>query len=293
MRYPLDSISLEQRFGENQVDYSQFGLIGHHGLDFTAVIGTPVYAPEDGVIERSANGVNDKYTGRFAAGETITMVGSYEHWFMHLSRRLVQPGQRVSKGQLIGHTGNTGFSTGPHLHWGVRPLSPNINNGFRGFIDPVTVMQPNNQGVVMNQEAGTELYRTALFREPESAAAASQWNGQAPAHALRAVRGAEWQTVRSKVQAFDTLQQQVAELSTRPTKAELQNIVSTLTTERDKVASLEKQLAEEKAKPPVVKEVEKEVIKEVEKPTTWTKVKEFVLDQLYKLVVAITSKRSK
>ena len=129
----------------------------------------------------------------------------------------------------------------------------------------------------MNQEAGTELYRTALFREPESTAGASQWNGQTPAQALRAVRGAEWQAIKGRLQAYDALQAKVAELSARPTKDELQAVVQTANTERDKVAVLEKALAKEKAKPPTKIEVvvEKEVIKEVE-PSWLTRVREAI-----------------
>ena len=112
-------------------------------------------------------------------------------------------------------------------------------------------IRPKSKGDIMNQEAGTEMYRTALHREAESTAGASQWNGQTPAAALRAVRGAEWQIIDNKLKAYDTLQAQVAELSTRPTKDELQAVVQTANSERDKVAVLESQLAEEKAKPPV------------------------------------------
>ena len=116
-----------------------------------------------------------------------------------------------------------------------------------GWLRPKNVIT----GEVMNQEAGAEMYRTALHREAESAAGASQWNGQSPAAALRAVRGAEWQIIDNKLKAYDTLQAQVAELSSRPTKDELQAVIQTLNTAKDTAASLEAQLAAEKAKPPV------------------------------------------
>lgn len=122
-------------------------------------------------------------------------------------------------------------------------------------------IRPKSKGDIMNTEAGTELYRTALFREPESTAGASQWNGQSPAQALRAVRGAEWQSIKGRLDAYATLQAQVAELSSRPTKADLEAVVQTANQERDKIAVLETALAEEKAKPPTKIEVvvEKEV----------------------------------
>ena len=118
-------------------------------------------------------------------------------------------------------------------------------------------------GDTMNQEAGTELYRTALFREPESVAGASQWNGQTPAHALRAVRGAEWQSVKARLEAYPKLEQAIRDLETA--------------------------LANEKNKPPQVVEkiVEKivtknvEIIKEIERiveiePSWVVKVRDFI-----------------
>lgn len=122
---------------------------------------------------------------------------------------------------------------------------------FRPTLGWYRPKQVTTQGDTMNQEAGTEMYRTVLHREPESAAGASQWNGQTPAAALRAVRGAEWQILDNKLKAYDTLQAQVAELSNRPTKAEYETLVSTINAAKDTAASLEAQLAAEKAKPPV------------------------------------------
>jgi len=144
MRFPLDHIEVTQPFASTEIDYSSFGLKGHHGTDFQAATPLPVYAVESGTVEFSQNGVTDKYTGRFAAGEIIVINGEYESWYMHLSNRAVPVGARVSEGQLIGYTGNTGFTTGPHLHLGIRPLSPDINNGYRGFIDFEKVVKGGN-----------------------------------------------------------------------------------------------------------------------------------------------------
>lgn len=143
MRRPIDlknGVSIGQPFGAKEFDYSPYGLVGHHGQDYPSPVGQPIYAPESGTILQSANGVTDPKSGRFAAGETIIMSGKYEHWLMHLSKREVKAGDTVKEGQLIGYSGNTGLSTGPHLHWGTRPLNPNMNNGYRGFIDPSIVL---------------------------------------------------------------------------------------------------------------------------------------------------------
>ncbi len=84
----------------------------HKGVDFGLRSGTPIIAPADGVVTRVAYQRN-------GAGKYIKIKhGSrYETVYMHLSRQLVRTGQRVRKGQRIAYSGNTGRSTGPHLHY--------------------------------------------------------------------------------------------------------------------------------------------------------------------------------
>lgn len=107
---------------------------------------------------------------------------------------------------------------------------------------------PKPQGVVMDTNAGKELYRTGLHREAENDSAASQWNGRTPADALSVLRTApEWQMTDTKVKGYDSLSKQVSELSSRPTKEELQKVVDSLKTTQDKVVELEAQVATEKA----------------------------------------------
>ena len=90
----------------------------HEGLDVSKTTGTAVYAPADGVI---------------AWSDTDTAYGEYVRtyhaqlgvcfFFAHLSQRLVARGEHVQAGQLIGRTGNTGNSSGPHLHAEVRAMT--------------------------------------------------------------------------------------------------------------------------------------------------------------------------
>ena len=86
----------------------------HRGVDLRAHYGSPILAPADGVVV---------YTGRKTAyGNMIVVVhgGGVATVYGHLWKFAVQPYQRVRKGQLLGYTGDTGFSTGPHLHFEVR-----------------------------------------------------------------------------------------------------------------------------------------------------------------------------
>lgn len=97
----------------------------HPGVDLSADTGTPVYAPADGVVQLA----------RYNAGNGYGYLVVLEHnfgfktRFAHLSRKdVVKEGEFVKKGQLIGYSGNTGLTTGPHLHYEVRfvqkPLNP-------------------------------------------------------------------------------------------------------------------------------------------------------------------------
>lgn len=86
----------------------------HEGMDMAAPTGTPVYAPGDGVVTHASR------QGAYGNLIKIQHELGTETRFGHLSRIRVKVGQRVSQGDLIGDIGNTGRSTGPHLHYEVR-----------------------------------------------------------------------------------------------------------------------------------------------------------------------------
>jgi murein DD-endopeptidase MepM/ murein hydrolase activator NlpD len=104
---------------------SQFGLRtdpferrrkNHEGIDLAAPIGTPIYATADGTVSTATYGYNGGY------GNLIKLDhgGRVETRYAHLSSISVSPGQRVTRGQVIGRMGSTGRSTGSHLHYEVR-----------------------------------------------------------------------------------------------------------------------------------------------------------------------------
>ena len=95
----------------------------HTGTDFAAKIGTPVYATADGVVDLSYSGCNGGY-GKLVK---ITHSFGFKTYYAHLNEVLIKSGSFVKKGQLIAKTGNTGISTGPHLHYEVRFLEQPIN----------------------------------------------------------------------------------------------------------------------------------------------------------------------
>ncbi len=93
----------------------------HRGLDIAARIGTPVRAPADGVVVSTER---DRGYGKMVR---ISHGFGYVTVFGHLHRILVRPGQRVRRGDIIGEVGNTGRSTGPHLHYEVRKDGRAVN----------------------------------------------------------------------------------------------------------------------------------------------------------------------
>ena len=133
---------ITQHFGLNPQIYKQFGLKGHNGTDFRAKVGTPLFAATDGVVRTK----DSKNLGYGLHIKTRNPYKLTECVYGHLSDLFVLDGQHVNMGDLIGLSGDTGFSTGPHLHFGYRMLKEgkgdifawgvqNYNNGFAGYFD--------------------------------------------------------------------------------------------------------------------------------------------------------------
>ena len=87
----------------------------HEGIDITMPTGTPVYAVEDGKVQISKMQSNRKGYGNYI----VIDHGDFDTISAHLSKRSVSVGQTVKAGQIIGHVGSTGDSTGAHLHFGL------------------------------------------------------------------------------------------------------------------------------------------------------------------------------
>ncbi|MGM0553583.1 MAG: peptidoglycan DD-metalloendopeptidase family protein [Pseudomonadota bacterium] len=105
----------------------------HQGTDFAMSVGTPIQAPADGLVTRVEN---HPLAGRFIV---IEHGQGYSTRYLHLHRTLVQPGQAVERGQRIALSGNTGRSTGPHLHYEIH-----VNNRPR---NPMRVELPKSEAL--------------------------------------------------------------------------------------------------------------------------------------------------
>ncbi len=93
----------------------------HEGIDFPSKTGTPVLATGNGEVVESS--FDDAY-GNFIVLRHDHM---YDSFYAHLSESVVEKGQKIEQGEVIGKVGNTGLSTGPHLHYEVRKNGKSID----------------------------------------------------------------------------------------------------------------------------------------------------------------------
>jgi murein DD-endopeptidase MepM/ murein hydrolase activator NlpD len=94
----------------------------HEGMDFTAKMGTPVFASGDGIVSRA-----DNTASGFGNHIVIRHGFGYETLYAHLSRYKARVGQYVKRGDIIGYVGSTGRSEAPHLHYEVHKNGDVVN----------------------------------------------------------------------------------------------------------------------------------------------------------------------
>lgn len=96
----------------------------HSGIDFACPVGTRIYAARSGKVQYAG------YRGNYGLLVIIKHHHNYYSYYGHLSKVLVKRGTAVKRGQIIALSGNTGRSTGPHLHFEVRKRSRAVNPGI-------------------------------------------------------------------------------------------------------------------------------------------------------------------
>lgn len=135
---------ITQKFGVNPQEYKKYGLTAHNGTDISPFIrgmSAPiVYAPHDGWVTR-------KNEGGTGYGKYVMIVSDpygkdkmqRRSDLAHLETFWVQDGQFVNQGDAVGVMGNTGNSTGLHLHWTYKNMKDgktlNHDNGYKGALD--------------------------------------------------------------------------------------------------------------------------------------------------------------
>ena len=94
----------------------------HNGIDMACAAGTPIYATRAGTVTRTAYQASG--AGNYVS---INHLDGFSSIYMHMTHYVVSQGQNVAQGQLIGYVGNTGISTGDHLHFGISYAGTYVN----------------------------------------------------------------------------------------------------------------------------------------------------------------------
>lgn len=149
--WPVD-FPCNQRFGENPASYQPDG---HTGMDFACPVGTPVRAVAAGTVlyEGWAQGlgwpnpyyINPDFTPNDGIDQSAGIVvvidhGPFASVYGHLSQTGLSAGDPVALGEIFAQTGNTGFSSGAHLHFEILPDGWNVLGKWYGRINPETVI---------------------------------------------------------------------------------------------------------------------------------------------------------
>ncbi|MEK7641548.1 MAG: peptidoglycan DD-metalloendopeptidase family protein [Patescibacteria group bacterium] len=148
LSWPLDAITVTQYFGNTPFATANSQIYngkGHTGVDFRASIGTPIKASLSGTVVGVAN--TDIIPSCYSYGKWIMIKhgNGLSTLYAHLSLQSVSVGQQVVTGQIIGYSGNTGYTTGPHLHYGVyategiriTKLAPGMSKNCSGATIPL------------------------------------------------------------------------------------------------------------------------------------------------------------
>jgi murein DD-endopeptidase MepM/ murein hydrolase activator NlpD len=109
LKAPVDYFRISSRFSPRRFHPVQKRWKAHKGTDYAAAHGTPIKSTANGVVIASS------YTAGNGNYVKIKHNGTYTTQYLHMSKRLVNVGQRVKQGDIIGRVGSTGLATGPHV----------------------------------------------------------------------------------------------------------------------------------------------------------------------------------
>jgi murein DD-endopeptidase MepM/ murein hydrolase activator NlpD len=165
--WPASTTTITQGFGDNPQDYADYGLPGHNGIDIYSPLFAPFYAAKSGRVAWVSDQKPDG--GASAYGWHVRIDHDrYRAIYAHAEPNPpVQVGQIVSGGDVIAHSGNTGNSTGPHLHFELRRLDGAGDPGWPwGIIDPTPYLMPLIDGPP--PQPGTVNVLSFMFADPEA-----------------------------------------------------------------------------------------------------------------------------
>jgi len=137
--WPTEFRTINQYFGANPQNYSQFGLPGHEGLDIQAPDGTKVFCVAPGRVSSVRTDPNGHNYGIHVR---VDHEDKYQTTYAHLKQAFVQAGQTVAAGAVLGLANNTGNSFGSHLHLTLKKLDAKFENWPHNIHDPTPFILP-------------------------------------------------------------------------------------------------------------------------------------------------------
>ncbi len=110
---PCSYVYVSSPFSPNRLHPVLGYVTAHQGIDLAAYQGTPIYASRGGTVTSATYNESGGYY------VTINHGDGFSSTYLHMTHYVVSRGEYVSQGELIGYVGSTGYSTGPHLHFGI------------------------------------------------------------------------------------------------------------------------------------------------------------------------------
>ena len=176
LKYPLKFSRISSNYSGRRFHPVLKVYRPHHGIDYAAPTGTPIYSIGDGVIKKKG------WYGGAGRHVTVRHANGYESIYNHLSKygRGIKVGTRVSMGRIIGYVGSSGLATGPHLDFRVKkngrwinplkmrrpagkPLPSKYKNDYKQFLSEITPLFEN----IGKKETDKEVEKIFLEKESE------------------------------------------------------------------------------------------------------------------------------
>lgn len=137
--WPTEYQKITQHFGANPLNYAQFGLPGHEGIDIRAPSGSKIFCVAPGQIFKVHT---QAHNHNYGIHIRVNHADGYQTIYAHLQEALVQEDMHVSAGHLLGLADNTGNSFGAHLHLTLKRQNARYKNWPYNIIDPTPFLLP-------------------------------------------------------------------------------------------------------------------------------------------------------
>ncbi len=148
LSWPFDTVFLTQYFGNTpfaSANPQVYGNGGHNGIDLRGAVGTPVKAALNGTVVDTGDTDAQCYKVSYGKWVLVRHYNGISTLYAHLSLIRVKAGDEVARGDIVGYSGNSGYSTGPHLHFTVYATAA------------VSISQPTGPNKYVSKICGTYL----------------------------------------------------------------------------------------------------------------------------------------